>query len=211
MAYDFNGTNQHLTVGSTPVSGVPITMAAWVRPTSVTGNRTAISVYSSTDSDRVALYFSNATPGAYTVNDGIAAGIAQSGTASLNTWGHLAGVISAANSRIAYWNGTAGSTNTTNITGLTTFNRIVIGARPEGLSNTMGEFASGSIAEVGIWNVALTAAEIASLADGMTCAKIRPQSLVFYVPLIRNLQDVRGGLTITNNNTATVANHSRIY
>lgn len=69
----------------------------------------------------------------------------------------------------------------------------------------------GDIAEVGVWNVALTAAEIASLADGMTCDKVRPQSLVFYAPLVRDLQDVRGGLTITNTNTATVANHPRVY
>jgi hypothetical protein len=33
----------------------------------------------------------------------------------------------------------------------------------------------GRIAEVGIWNAALTAAEIASLAKGMTCDKVRPQ------------------------------------
>jgi hypothetical protein len=45
----------------------------------------------------------------------------------------------------------------------------------------------------------------------MTCDKVRPQSLVFYAPLVRNLQDVRGGLTITNNNTAAVANHTRVY
>jgi hypothetical protein len=72
-------------------------------------------------------------------------------------------------------------------------------------------FANCLIAEVGIWNAALTADEIASLADGMTCDKVRPQSLVFYVPLVRDLQDVRGGLSITNNNTATVANHPRVY
>ena len=70
---------------------------------------------------------------------------------------------------------------------------------------------NGLIAEVGIWNVALTADEIASLADGMTCDKVRPQSLVFYAPLVRELQDVKGGLTITNNNGATVANHPRVY
>lgn len=28
---------------------------------------------------------------------------------------------------------------------------------------------------------------------------------------VRNLQDVRGGLTITNNNAATVADHPRVY
>ena len=69
----------------------------------------------------------------------------------------------------------------------------------------------GRIAEVGIWNAALTQPEIASLANGMTCDKVRPQSLVFYAPLIRTLQDLKGGLTITNNNTATVADHPRVY
>jgi hypothetical protein len=78
-------------------------------------------------------------------------------------------------------------------------------------STTLGAYLTGLIAEVGIWNAALTAAEIASLADGMTCDKVRPQSLVFYAPLVRDLIDVKGGLTITNNNTATVANHPRVY
>lgn len=75
-------------------------------------------------------------------------------------------------------------------------------------ANNLNSFRS---AEVGIWNVALTAAEVASLAKGMTCDKIRPQNLVFYAPLVRDLQDTKGGLTITNNNTATVANHPRVY
>lgn len=62
-----------------------------------------------------------------------------------------------------------------------------------------------------MWNVALTAAEIASLADGMTCDKVRPQSLVFYAPLVRDLIDVTGGEIFTNTNGATVANHPRVY
>jgi hypothetical protein len=70
---------------------------------------------------------------------------------------------------------------------------------------------TGDIADVGVWSVALTADEIKSLAAGMTCDKVRPQSLVFYAPLVRDLVDVKGGLTITNNNTATVANHPRVY
>ena len=69
----------------------------------------------------------------------------------------------------------------------------------------------GLIAEAAVYNAALTAAEIASLAKGMTCDKIRPQSLVFYAPLVRNLVDAKGGLTLTNNNAATVANHPRVY
>ena len=69
----------------------------------------------------------------------------------------------------------------------------------------------GELADIGIWSAALTAAEIASLAKGMTCDKIRPQSLVFYAPLVRDLNDQKGGLTITNNNGAPVANHPRVY
>ena len=78
-------------------------------------------------------------------------------------------------------------------------------------NGTIGLFAVGRIAEVGIWNAALTAAEIASLAKGMTCDKVRPQSLVFYAPLVRDLIDARGGRAITNNNGATVAAHTRVY
>ena len=70
---------------------------------------------------------------------------------------------------------------------------------------------TGLIAEVGIWSAALTAAEIASLAKGMTCDQIRPQNLVFYAPLVRDLNDQKGGRVITNNNAATVANHPRVY
>jgi hypothetical protein len=75
----------------------------------------------------------------------------------------------------------------------------------------LASYEDGRIAEVGIWNAALTAAEIASLAKGMTCDKVRPESLVFYAPLVRDLQDLSGGLTITNNNAATVATHPRVY
>jgi hypothetical protein len=124
----------------------------------------------------------------------------------------LAGVFSATNSRIAYWNATAGATNTTNITGLTAFNRIAVGCTFSGVNNSgIGSLFPGDIAEVGIWNAALTAAEIASLAKGMTCDKIRPQNLVFYAPLVRDLIDQKRGLTITNNNGTIVSNHPRVY
>ena len=75
----------------------------------------------------------------------------------------------------------------------------------------MSLFGNGQYAEIGVWHEPLTAAEIASLAKGMTCDKVRPQNLVFYAPLVRDLNDQKGGLVITNNNGATVANHPRVY
>jgi hypothetical protein len=108
-----------------------------------------------------------------------------------------------------YANGTQG-TNAITSNNLTTAitNAVVPQINGRNGANNLNSFSS---AEVGIWNAALTAAEIASLADGFTCDKVRPQSLVAYFPLIRDLQDLRGGLTITNNNSATVANHPRVY
>ena len=86
----------------------------------------------------------------------------------------------------------------------------VIGARYN--QNTeYNEFVNGAIADFAVWNAALTDAEITALARGFTADQVRPQSLQFYAPLVRNLVDLRGGRTITNVNGATVATHPRIY
>lgn len=68
----------------------------------------------------------------------------------------------------------------------------------------------GDFAELGMWQATLSAAEAASLAKGMTCDKIRPQSLVYYTPLVRDIQDLARGMTLTDTNS-TVANHPRVY
>ena len=108
-----------------------------------------------------------------------------------------------------YFNGSQLSTivnRNTLTSGIT--NAIVPQINGRNGANNLSSFSS---AEVGIWNAALTADEVASLAKGMSCDKVRPQSLVFYAPLVRNLIDQKGGLAITNNNGATVANHPRVY
>jgi hypothetical protein len=126
-------------------------------------------------------------------------------------WSHMAASTTSANTldQKFYFNGSQVTTvvNRNTLTSAIT-NAIVPQINGRNGANNLSTF---SAAEVGIWNAALTAAEIASLAKGMTCDKIRPQNLVFYAPLVRNLQDVKGGLTITNNNGATVANHPRVY
>ena len=72
-------------------------------------------------------------------------------------------------------------------------------------------FFGGLIGSTAIWSAALTVAEISSLAKGFSPRRIRPQSLVFYAPLVRNLQDLRNGLALTADNSPTVANHPRVY
>jgi hypothetical protein len=210
MAYDFvAASNQYLVTSSTPVTITPLTMACWAVKDTGGATRTLLGLGNSTDgsvrfnvaSSDAALVVAVATNSAGT------GGTSQTGTPATGTSFHAAGVFASSTSRTAYANGVAGTANTNNVTP-TGIDRIGIGAR---VRSSVDLYHDGLIAEVGIWDVALTAAEIASLAAGVTCDKVRPQSLRFYAPLIRDLQDVRDGLTITNTNTATVANHPRVY
>lgn len=126
-----------------------------------------------------------------------------------NQWYSAAAVFNSVQNYSSYINGGSVANGTSTTVPNFSIGGVTIGARWNG--SNFGVYASGQIAEVGIWNAALTAAEIASLAKGMTCDKIRPQSLVFYAPLVRDLIDAKGGRSITNNNGATVATHPRVY
>lgn len=67
----------------------------------------------------------------------------------------------------------------------------------------------GSIAEVGIYNRVITQAEATMHAAGYSCRNF-PRGLIFYAPLIREVNDIAGGLTGTITGT-TVSDHPRIY
>lgn len=213
MAYDFNGTNQLLQTAGAPASALPITMACWFYSSSITASQTLLSIANTTGEFRgPRLIAEGAAAGDpiradYTV---WGSGIARTTSGySQNTWHHACGVYASTASRTAYLDGGSSGTDTTSVPAALIVNTLTVGGRF--LGGSIGVLAVGRIAEVGIWNSALTAAEIASLAKGMTCDKIRPQNLVFYAPLVRDLNDQKGGLTITNNNGATVAAHPRIY
>jgi hypothetical protein len=208
MAYDFNAANSNLSC-SPPMTGEPITMAAWVYPQTTGSIRSICALGVSSGSSRRQLALGTASAVGLVDAGTVNATLSSTYTAPQNEWTHACGVFESATSRSVYANGGNNASNTTNRGTLTTPNTFNIAARY--LSGAIGGYMVGRIAEVGIWNVALTAAEIASLAGGMTCDKVRPQSLVFYAPLVRDLVDYKGKLTITNNNGATVANHPRVY
>ena len=210
MAYDFNGTDQRLRVGSAVVTAEPLTIACWFNPDNVTANHTLVSInQESGTGNRIALFALGGVAGDPIRADVDGVGIAETAVGFLaSTWQHAAGVFTSSTSRTVYLNG---ANAVTNITARSTSGLVAtsIGARHSGTS--YGLFMDGQIAEVGIWNVALTASEVASLSKGFTCDKVRPQSLVFYAPLVRTLQDLKAGVTITNTNSATVAEHTRVY
>lgn len=203
-----SGTTRYLS-SSTPVVATPLTIVSWFRPLQFITNDVIVSIGTTSGSGRFALGRILNLDGinvlqAASVNDsggGVGAQVAMPSIAG--TWYHGAAVFASTNSRTCYLDA-VGITNTIFNLGPSAPNELRIGA------NNVNTRFIGDIAEVAIYNVALTPAEITALAKGFTPDQIRPQSLVFYAPLVRDLIDPKGGLPITNNNSATVVNHPRI-
>ena len=212
MARLFNGTNDSIEGASAPVTSYPLTIACWVNPSVLTAG-VLISVGISGGSDRFQIYIDSANSKRVATLISASGSTVEtyvSGTYSTGSWFHAASVFTSSSARSAYYNGILGTGGFPSGTPLTPsgLNRINIGAR---YNTTLGGYASGSIAEVGVWNVALTADEIASLAKGFPCRLVRPSALQFYSRLVRNVQDLRGGVALSELGTGTtVSDHPRI-
>jgi hypothetical protein len=67
---------------------------------------------------------------------------------------------------------------------------------------------NGTIAEAAVWNTALTDDEMRALGKGVSPQLVRPANLIYYVPAVRDVLDVKGNaLTVTG---TTVADHSPV-
>lgn len=211
MAYLFTAaSSQYLIGGSAPVTADPITLACWIRPTTTPTTHVAISLNNATTNARWMLVLRSTDFQALRIDDaGAAVGpTSASGTNSAGTWVHGVAVFNPSPGNIlAYRNGVVGNPATNPGTAVTV-NRFLIGARIQ--NGIFGAFCNADIAEVGVWNAALNADEIASLANGFPCRLIRPSALQFYSRLIRNIMDIRNSLALTNTNGATVSDHPRI-
>ncbi|PBB79080.1 hypothetical protein CK218_22280 [Mesorhizobium sp. WSM3879] len=75
-------------------------------------------------------------------------------------------------------------------------------------SDTFWASYVGEIAEIGHWNAQLDAAEIASLAKDFSPLLIRPASLIFYAPVVRETRELKAGLA-GNTTGGTVSDHPR--
>ena len=219
MAYDFNGSTQYISADSSPLGNRPTayTMACWVKGAAQDG-RYVLSLGNSSNNNPVvglasgqsSIGQSNSTlrffgrdnsgaPATGSIN-------LSGGTAFDNTWRHVAGTWDNSTAR-AYVDGVevanGGSMGTPQ-----DLNRFSVGAL---LRASAALYFSGSVAEVALYDATLSAAQIASLAKGFVPPSVQPSNLVTYIALVRNIQDTVGGITLTNNNTATVANHPRVY
>jgi hypothetical protein len=205
MAYDFVSANTQYLSTTNPVSAAPFTIACWAWVNNISSTKALVSLNQNSGTNRFVMSVAHAI---LRFGDSGTGGAIATGTVAANTWFHACAVEASTTSRFCYRDGANAGQNTT-FRNPTLINALNIGTTIN--TGSITQLLAGRIAEVGIWNAALTAEEVASLAQGMTCEKIRPQSLVFYAPLVRNLIDQKSGLTITNNNGATVTQHPRVY
>jgi len=207
MAYNFVRTSEQRIAGALSSIAVPLTLHARFAVNHSTASTHAVFSVDTTGGNNRHILQSNPTPAiTATSNAGAGAQVSTGPTITSNVWSSGVGRFSATNSRLSYLDGSAGTVNTGNAT--VTFNQLLIAATT---NTSRTNHFNGDLADIAVWDVALTDDEIVSLAKGFKPYRIRPQSLRTYVPLIRNVQDVRGVVSLTATNGPTVANHPRVY
>ena len=208
-----DGSLESLSIAQAVASGTPMSMAAWVRSDEGAADQYVIQIADSGSADNYFGINLDTNAGAPTrvravINDGTFDFAETTANWSTNTWHHVTAVFANATSRAAYLDGGNKGTDASSRSpaGLDT---TIIGYSAD--STPVDPF-SGRIAEVGVWNVALTDADVAQLAAGYSPLFVRPESLVAYYSLIRDEdQDRVGGYDLTPNNTPSIAAHPAVY
>ena len=197
MAAGINGATDFFSFPP-PVTGEPFTMSCWVYAPTL-GNRFVVRLAGGVSDYHGLLYLSDGTAIARSFRTGDGSFNGQSTTTGFTaaTWHHLCGVWSSTSNRQVFLNGSSGAANTTSksVASLATASVATTGVH--------------HIADLSIWNVVLTQAEISSLADGFSGSRIRRGSLLLHAPLIRARREIHG-TALTDGGTPTVETHPPI-
>ena len=199
-----------LYVDSAPTAAYPFTMACWFNADRIDASMGLMWLGDKDATNHFwTLYVNDSEVVSATVlAGGGPAHAVSSANWTADTWRHACGVFTSSTSRAAFLDGGNKGTNATDLTPANA-DRIGLGSF---LDFSVSSPFGGDIAEAAAWNVALTDAEVAILAKGYSPLFIRPQSLIFYVPLIRdNDEDLIGGLSLSLIQTPDIAVHPPIY
>lgn len=191
MAILFDDANsQRFDQVSTPITSEPLTMAQWsYRDTDVSNdyNHQQISdIQTNPSEDQYwRLCTSDASTGGSNFQVATVSGPGTattdtpntSGTTALNGWSHVGGKFSSTSSRHSYLDGTESTENTEIVTTPTGIDEWSVGYEND---FTPGDYFSGRIFWPAVWDVALSAASMAALADGAPPWNVNPADLVHF-------------------------------
>jgi len=172
MARGEFGAANYLNASVVPVSAAPLTIAFWMYPLSAI-NQVPFSLARPSNNDCFMCYMTSSNGLRFYVRqtDSVAQAVGPNYTT--NAWQHVALVTGSSSSRYCYRSGTPGSEETTTKAPVL-ITQTTIGAWKHAV---VAYPFDGYVAEVGIWDVALTTDEVAALAGGLEPAMIRRASL----------------------------------
>lgn len=212
MARNFNGSSDYIE-GALALS-YPFSVAGWFRSTSITTTQIIACAGNLTgaDDDRTTLQAAGGAAGdpvrcSAVTNGGSAASVDSTTGYTANVWYHACMSCLSSTSRSVYINGGSKAT-TLGSRAMTGLNTFTIGAQRS--AGSLGNYFSGDLAELAVWDSALSDADALSLGTGFKPFRVATSSLIFYAPLIRGVQDVVGGVALTTSGT-TVTAHPRVY
>lgn len=213
MARSFNGSSEYCIATYASAPDYPISYACWAYPTSDTANAYCfgnVGTGLSNISDFLGCQGSN--PGDH-VNmrcgqGGSTQGVDTTSAFTVNTWTHIAGVVASTTDRKIYQDG-ANMVQNTNSLGHQAMDKLVLGAFQN--QSTRSSWFPGRLMHCGIWLVALTADDIASLAKGFSPLRIRPDKLIFYDRGVGTFINLIHGITSATDNSGGQADHGRSY
>lgn len=148
-----SGSSQSFSSSTLPVTGFPMTLAAWARP--ATAHVGVIMGLGASDgasgNNRKVLYWnSDSTIHMRNQVAGSAADIAAAGAGSAGAWLHGAAVFAGSNDYRVFRNGANKNTSSTSISWGSPVNTLI------GYDNAVTTYFNGDVGECAIWNVALS-------------------------------------------------------
>lgn len=183
MAREFVQPGARLDFSNLPVTTGPMTFALWLNRAAVvsSGSEILVGIGGMAPARGYSLRLNGSLQVQAFQQNGFTQSAATTAVSVVNgVWYHAAAVFASPTSRTAYVNGVASPVDATNVAfGAATSGSV--GAAPGG-----GQPYSGIVAEVGVWDVALSAAQVQQLAAGFSPAVVALRDLVGFYTMLRS-------------------------
>lgn len=160
--------NQYLSVSGIPVAGYPLTVVGWFRSDDITTNQGIVALSNTASSDLIWIR-ANSGPAAIrlaVVVSGAVDGVNSTANWTDGAWNMACGVLASATDRAVFVNGRFKGTDTSSAAFPSSANLTTVGAVVD--AGSVGIKLSGKVADVRIYNRALSDAEVWGLYDPAT-------------------------------------------
>jgi hypothetical protein len=212
MARSFNGSSDYYSRTSAVINAVPMTFSCWFNSTAFPGGANVLGMVSIwtglATNHRWNMGINSSGQSTAGTRSSISGSAISINSTTTGTWNHAVARYVANNDRNAVLNGDIVNmgTDSTVVNVNTGVNRTGI-AITHDQGGTPTALFNGQIAEVAIWNVALSDDNVVALSRRKSPLLVRRGALRFYAPLIRLADERILGETLTAGGSPTIQPH----